>query len=75
MSEDAQTSHLNYINKFATLICKCGSKGGNRGADPPPGKSQVIWVSIGNKQFDNLCVWGGGGGGEGARVCFADFFI
>ena len=22
------------------------------GQDPPPGKSQVIWVSIGNKQLD-----------------------
>ena len=35
---------------------KCGSRGGggkNRGSGPPPpGKSQVIWVSIGNKQLD-----------------------
>ena len=30
---------------------KCGSRGGDRGSDPP-GKSQVIWVSIGNKQLD-----------------------
>ena len=37
------------------LICmktEGGSRGGDRGFDPPPGKSQVIWVSIGNKQFD-----------------------
>ena len=27
---------------------KCGSRGGDRGSEPP-GKSQVIWVSIGNK--------------------------
>ena len=28
---------------------------GDRGPDPlPPGKSQVIWVSIGNKQLDRL---------------------
>ena len=25
---------------------------GGQGARPPPGKSQVIWVSIGNKQLD-----------------------
>ena len=31
---------------------KCGSRGGDRGSGPPPGKSQVIWVSIGNKQLD-----------------------
>ena len=30
---------------------KCGCRGGTGGPDPP-GKSQVIWVSIGNKQFD-----------------------
>ena len=29
-------------------------EGGDRGSGPPPppGKSQVIWVSIGNKQLD-----------------------
>ena len=27
-------------------------EGGTGGPDPPPGKSQVIWVSIGNKQLD-----------------------
>ena len=33
---------------------KCGSRGGDRGSGPPPppGKSQVIWVSIRNKQLD-----------------------
>ena len=30
---------------------KCGCRGGTGGPDPP-GKSQVIWVSIGNKQLD-----------------------
>ena len=30
---------------------KCGSSGG-QGVQTPPGKSQVIWVSIGNKQLD-----------------------
>ena len=30
---------------------KCGSRGGSGGLDPP-GKSQVIWVSIGYKQLD-----------------------
>ena len=35
---------------------KCGSRGGDRGTrpPPPPGKSQVIWVSIENKQLDPL---------------------
>ena len=36
------------------LFCcgfKCGSRGGTGGPDPP-GKAQVIWVSIGNKQLD-----------------------
>ena len=27
-------------------------RGGAEGPDPTPGKSQVIWVSIGNKQLD-----------------------
>ena len=27
-------------------------EGGTGGPDPPSGKSQVIWVSIGNKQLD-----------------------
>ena len=27
-------------------------EGGTGGPDPPPGKSQVIWVSIGNKELD-----------------------
>ena len=33
---------------------KCGSRGGGQGirTPPPPGKSQFIWVSIGNKQLD-----------------------
>ena len=30
---------------------KCGSRGGSGGSDPP-GKSQIIWVSIGYKQLD-----------------------
>ena len=51
--------HLKLI--LITLInenkcdCKCGSRGGGGGrgsGPPPPGKSQVIWVSIGNKQLD-----------------------
>ena len=33
---------------------KCGSRGGGTGGPdpPPPGKSQVIWDFIGNKQLD-----------------------
>ena len=30
----------------------CGSRGGGTGGRDAPGKSQVIWVSIGNKQLD-----------------------
>ena len=34
---------------------KCGSRGGERGSGPPPpGKSQVIWVSIGTKQLEKV---------------------
>ena len=41
---------------FSSVLC-CLSKAdpeGDRGSGPPPppGKSQVIWVSIGNKQLD-----------------------
>ena len=34
---------------------KCGSRGrgGETESLDPPGKSQVIWVSIGNKQLDS----------------------
>ena len=32
-------------------------RGGERGSGPPPGKSQVIWVSIGNKQLDPPSPW------------------
>ena len=41
--------------KLSTLVkvgeLKCGSRGG-QGVRTPPGKSQVLWVSIGNKQLD-----------------------
>ena len=38
--------------KFGNKICfKCYSRGGTGGPDPP-GKSQVIWVSIGDKQLE-----------------------
>ena len=40
-------------------VFKCGSRGGDRGSGPPPppGKSQVIWVFIGNKQLDPPPPW------------------
>ena len=35
------------------MVSKCGSSGGGGTGSPDlPGKSQVIWVSIGNKQLD-----------------------
>ena len=42
---------------FSSTKFKFGSRGGT-GEPDPPGKSQVIWVSIGNKQS-------GGGGDPG----------
>ena len=39
------------LSNFEWSLNKCGSRGGDRGPDPP-GKSQVIWFSIGNKQLD-----------------------
>ena len=36
-----------YIEK-KLRVNKCGSRGGGQGVRTPPGKSQVIWVSIGN---------------------------
>ena len=37
------------------MIVKCGSRGGGGSGGPdPPGKSQVIWVSIGNKQLEKV---------------------
>ena len=46
---------------------KCGSRGG--GWDPP-GKSQVIWVSIENKQMEHPHPPSAdlGGGGQGVRT-------
>ena len=38
------------IDRVDAIASKCGSRGGDRGPDPPP--LQVIWVSIGNKQLD-----------------------
>ena len=32
--------------KTAMPCSMCGSRGGDRGSEPHPGKSQVIWVSI-----------------------------
>ena len=46
------------INLIFKITPKCGSRGGEggggggQGVRTPPGKSQVIWVSIGNKQLD-----------------------
>ena len=39
-------------NSSFEIASKCGSRGGGTGGPDPPGKSQVIWVSIGNKQLD-----------------------
>ena len=44
----------NNIGHVYTTLIKCGSRRGGTGGLDPPGKSQVIWVSIGNKQLDPL---------------------
>ena len=33
-------------------LCQVRIQRGDRASGPPPGKSQIIWVSIGNKQLD-----------------------
>ena len=38
--------------RYTHKIFKCGSRGGLPGDPDPPGKSQVIWVYIGNKELD-----------------------
>ena len=40
-----------YGESDTTRISSADPEGGTGGPDPP-GKSQVIWVSIGNKQLD-----------------------
>ena len=43
--------HVKFKHEFYTP--SADPEGGDRGPDPPPlGKSQVIWVSIGNKQLN-----------------------
>ena len=52
----------NYANRVVSMfVCGDNPRGATSSADPeggqgartpPPGKSQVIWVSIGNKQLD-----------------------
>ena len=34
------------------LVASADPEGGGTGGPDPPGKSQVIWVSIGKKQLD-----------------------
>ena len=53
------TAQLNHVMCFShgrqvvAVAFKCGSRGEGAGVpDPLPGKTQVIWVSIGNKQLD-----------------------
>ena len=42
-----------YLKQIMQVQVRIQRGGGTRGPDPPhPGKSQVIWVSIGNKQLD-----------------------
>ena len=40
------------ILDYQLPLTSADPEGGTGGPDPPPGKSQIIWVSIGNKQLD-----------------------
>ena len=44
-----RTFHFRGLNVF---VPSADPEGGGQGVRTPPGKSQVIWVSIGNKQLD-----------------------
>ena len=44
--------NIRTILKIVCLLTSADPEGGTGGPDPPPGKSQVIWVHIGNKQLD-----------------------
>ena len=44
--------NIRTILKIVCLLTSADPEGGTGGPDPPPGKSQVIWVHIGNKQLE-----------------------
>ena len=44
---------------FCVVASSVDPEGGGGGGQDPPGKSQVIWVSTGNKQFDPPPPWKG----------------
>ena len=50
-SENICCAHMSY-SLMLLFNASADPEGGTGGPDPPPGKSQVIWVSIGNKQLD-----------------------
>ena len=50
LTRDLKYAGLSLIGVSASADPEGGGRTG--GSDPPPGKSQVIWVSIGNKQLD-----------------------
>ena len=43
---------LSELAQFDRASASADPEGGGQGVGTPPGKSQVIWVSIGNKQLD-----------------------
>ena len=45
------------MQAFLTKICQVRIQRGGTGGPDPPGKSQVIWVSIGNKKMDPPPPW------------------
>ena len=48
---ESYTTEIYFIASSPSADPEGGGGGGDRGSKPPPGKSQVIWVSIGNKQL------------------------
>ena len=46
--------NIKCYHKTIFTVCSSVDPGGGTGSPDPPGKSQVIWVSIGNKQLDPL---------------------
>ena len=54
MPHQARAKDIPHGNHLSYRTASADPEGGDRGSGPPPGKSQVIWVSIGDKQFDPL---------------------
>ena len=52
VKENLKKAESDYVNKTIQEASADPEGGGGQAVWTPPGKSQVIWVSIGNKQLD-----------------------